>query len=88
MAGALRTSSLHRIKCPASAHNMPSFSADTMPTDSLVNEGMDSTLLIHEATMEDQDIELAAKKAHSTVGQALNIGQRYRLPAAPHSPHI
>ncbi|KAF5375625.1 hypothetical protein D9757_008524 [Collybiopsis confluens] len=56
------------------------FSADTMPSDNLVyaaNSGHNTTsVLIHEATMSDDQKNLAAKKAHSTIGQAIEIGQR------------
>ncbi|KAF8830365.1 hypothetical protein HHX47_DHR2000395 [Lentinula edodes] len=34
------------------------------------------TLLIHEATMSDAQADMAAAKAHSTVGQAIDIGRR------------
>ncbi|KAJ7573869.1 hypothetical protein C8J56DRAFT_1173192 [Mycena floridula] len=52
------------------------FSADTQPSDNLVYAGQGATLLIHEATMADDQIELAEKKAHSTVGQAMAIAKR------------
>ncbi|KAK7437378.1 hypothetical protein VKT23_018623 [Stygiomarasmius scandens] len=52
------------------------FSADTMPSDSLVYAGQGATVLIHEATMADDQEEMAQKKAHSTLGQALTIGRR------------
>ncbi|KDQ60306.1 hypothetical protein JAAARDRAFT_125659 [Jaapia argillacea MUCL 33604] len=50
------------------------FSGDTMPCADLVEAGMNSTLLIHEATMGDDQLEIAAAKAHSTVGQAITAG--------------
>ena len=53
------------------------FSADTQPADSLVYAGQGTTLLIHEATMADDQADMARKKAHSTVGQAMAISQRY-----------
>lgn len=49
------------------------YSGDTMPCASLVDLGMDSDLLIHEATMEDELIDEAKYKMHSTVSQALDI---------------
>ncbi|KAF9466199.1 beta-lactamase-like protein [Collybia nuda] len=52
------------------------FSADTQPTDNLVWAGRDATLLIHEATMADDQVEMAKRKAHSTFGQAVEIGKR------------
>ncbi|KAI0694223.1 hypothetical protein BC835DRAFT_1415475 [Cytidiella melzeri] len=52
------------------------YSADTMPCDNLVKVGMNATLLIHEATMADDQADLARQKAHSTCGQAIKIGHR------------
>lgn len=53
-----------------------SFSGDTLPTENLVRAGRDATLLIHEASMADDEAELAQLKAHSTFGQAIDIGRR------------
>ncbi|KAH8083328.1 hypothetical protein BXZ70DRAFT_1073609 [Cristinia sonorae] len=50
------------------------FSGDTKPTQNLVRAGKGATVLIHEATMGDDQEELAAQKAHSTMGQAVRIG--------------
>lgn len=47
-----------------------------MPTHNLVAAGQNVTLLIHEATMADDQVEMAKAKAHSTFGQALDIGKR------------
>ncbi|KAF4591050.1 hypothetical protein EYR40_009650 [Pleurotus pulmonarius] len=52
------------------------FSGDTQPTQNLVWAGRGATLLIHEATMADNQEEMARKKAHSTFGQAVDIGKR------------
>lgn len=52
------------------------YSGDTMPCDALVQAGKDATVLIHEATMGDDEAELALAKAHSTFGQAIDIGRR------------
>ncbi|KAG6872909.1 hypothetical protein C0995_005315 [Termitomyces sp. Mi166 len=54
------------------------FSGDTEPSSSLVNAGKDATLLIHEATMADEQKQMAAQKAHSTFGQALDVSRRMR----------
>ncbi|TFK39749.1 hypothetical protein BDQ12DRAFT_734488 [Crucibulum laeve] len=54
------------------------FSGDTQPTDNLVWAGRNATVLIHEATMADDQEELARKKAHSTFGQAIGIGRKMR----------
>lgn len=53
------------------------FSGDTQPTEVLAEVGKDAKLLIHEATMADDQVELAMMKAHSTVGQAIDIGRKY-----------
>lgn len=50
------------------------YSGDTKPCDALVELGLDSTLLIHEATMEDELLEDALVKMHSTVSQAIEQG--------------
>lgn len=52
------------------------YSGDTMPCESLIEAGRDSTLLIHEATLEDTEVEMALMKAHSTFGQAIDVGSR------------
>lgn len=54
------------------------FSGDSMPCAALAAAGRDATVLVHEATMEDDDAELAAAKGHSTVGQALQIAADMR----------
>lgn len=50
------------------------FSGDTIPCESLVELGNDSTLLIHEATLEDTLTSSAAMKMHSTISQAIEQG--------------
>uniref|UniRef100_A0A1A8F007 Zinc phosphodiesterase ELAC protein 2 n=3 Tax=Nothobranchius korthausae TaxID=1143690 RepID=A0A1A8F007_9TELE len=52
------------------------FSGDTMPCDAFVNIGKNSTLLIHEATLEDELEEEAVVKRHSTTSQAIGIGMK------------
>mmetsp|Transcript_1598 Transcript_1598/g.4798 ORF Transcript_1598/g.4798 Transcript_1598/m.4798 type:complete len:708 (-) Transcript_1598:413-2536(-) len=49
-----------------------SYSGDTMPSTEFIKLGMNSTVAIHEATLEDGMEEEASGKAHSTVGQALS----------------
>ncbi|EGO29330.1 hypothetical protein SERLADRAFT_412876 [Serpula lacrymans var. lacrymans S7.9] len=51
------------------------YSGDTVPTHRLVRAGANATLLIHEATMADDQVEMARAKMHSTFGQAVNIGR-------------
>lgn len=50
------------------------YSGDTVPCDELVRLGKNSTLLIHEATMEDELLQQAQNKMHSTVSQAIEQG--------------
>lgn len=56
---------------------MHRFSGDTTPSEALVEAGKDVTLLIHEASMGDEQEEMAAKKKHSTYSQALDVGTRF-----------
>lgn len=66
----------HIVYSPAAVHR---FSGDTQPTDNLVRAGRGATLLIHEATMADDQEDMAKHKGHSTFGQAITIGKRYVL---------
>ncbi len=50
-----------------------------MPCDALIEAGKDVTVLIHEATMADDEEDLACAKQHSTVGQAIRVGKQYVL---------
>lgn len=52
------------------------YSGDTMPCEDLVTIGKNSDILIHEATMEDELQHEAKIKMHSTVTQAIEIGQQ------------
>lgn len=51
-------------------------SGDTMPCETLVKLGQNCDLLIHEATMEDDLMEEAKLKFHSTTSQAIQIGEQ------------
>ncbi|KAL9879497.1 ribonuclease Z isoform 1-T2 [Glossina fuscipes fuscipes] len=51
------------------------YSGDTMPCQDLIDLGLNSTILIHEATMEDDLLEEAKMKKHSTLSQAIEQGQ-------------
>ena len=53
------------------------FSADTTPCDYLVDAGQKATLLIHEASMADDQEAMAGTKYHSTFSQAVDVGRRY-----------
>ncbi|EIW77124.1 hypothetical protein CONPUDRAFT_139171 [Coniophora puteana RWD-64-598 SS2] len=52
------------------------YSGDTVPTENLVEVGQNATLLIHEATLADDQEEMARAKMHSTFGQAVAVGER------------
>ncbi|XP_043476236.1 ribonuclease Z, mitochondrial isoform X3 [Leptopilina heterotoma] len=52
------------------------YSGDTMPCQKLVDLGKNCDLLIHEATFNDK--EHAKEKLHSTVSQAINIGEKMK----------
>ncbi|XP_022232324.2 ribonuclease Z, mitochondrial [Drosophila obscura] len=51
------------------------YSGDTMPCLDLIELGRKSTVLIHEATMEDDLEEEARIKTHSTISQAIQQGR-------------
>ena len=53
-------------------------SGDTRPCRSLVEAGAGCDLLIHEATFEDDKLEDAEGKKHSTVGEALRAAEQMR----------
>ncbi|EJD54854.1 hypothetical protein AURDEDRAFT_51696 [Auricularia subglabra TFB-10046 SS5] len=55
------------------------FSGDTMPCDNLVKAGQGATLLIHEASMADDQLETAQSKGHSTFGDALDVAKRMKV---------
>ncbi|KAI5476760.1 3' tRNA processing endoribonuclease [Pseudohyphozyma bogoriensis] len=72
---------LHRCRCWGAVIDHKSgwravFSGDTMPCDALVDAGKDATLLIHEATIQDDMPEVAEAKGHSTFGQAIDVARR------------
>lgn len=52
------------------------YSGDTMPCYDLTNLGKNSTILIHEATMENELVLEARKKMHSTLSQAIDQGKK------------
>ena len=83
----LRLSQLQTVLVPHCSHSYglsftiksnPSFkivySGDTQPTQNLVGIGQDCDLLIHEASMEDELVEEARLKFHSTTSEAIQIG--------------
>lgn len=49
------------------------YSGDTRPCQNFVNYARESSLLIHEATLETGMEEDANKKKHTTSGQALDL---------------
>ncbi|EPQ53491.1 hypothetical protein GLOTRDRAFT_78506 [Gloeophyllum trabeum ATCC 11539] len=77
----LTVSMRHRVRCYGCVIEhldgwSIAYSGDTMPSMDLVNAAKNATLLIHEATMADEEAEMAAVKAHSTIGQAVDIGTK------------
>ncbi|KFM76342.1 Zinc phosphodiesterase ELAC protein 2, partial [Stegodyphus mimosarum] len=52
------------------------YSGDTAPCQKLINAGMDCTLLIHEATIEDNLLYEANMKKHSTPQQVIDISEK------------
>ncbi|KAL1407583.1 hypothetical protein Q8F55_007016 [Vanrija albida] len=52
------------------------YSGDTKPSADLVTAGEGATILIHEATLEDDKPEVALAKGHSTFGQAIDVGKQ------------
>lgn len=52
-----------------------SFSGDTRPNVKFVELGMDSDVLIHEASLDDVNIEEALEKKHTTVVEAVRVAQ-------------
>lgn len=52
------------------------YSGDCLPSQALVELGMNSHVLIHEATIEDELEDEAKLKMHSTVSQAISQGER------------
>ncbi|KAI9487736.1 MAG: hypothetical protein EXX96DRAFT_476335 [Benjaminiella poitrasii] len=59
------------------------YSGDTRPCDNLVNVGKNATLLIHEATLEDAEIDKAIAKRHTTTSEAVDVGKNQRYPKLP-----
>jgi ribonuclease Z len=50
------------------------YSGDTRPCNLLTEHGRGATILIHEATFEDDKLHEAVAKRHSTLGEALDVG--------------
>ncbi|KAJ5925872.1 hypothetical protein N7454_007382 [Penicillium verhagenii] len=53
-----------------------SYSGDCRPSDKFASIGQGSTVLIHEATFQDDMVGSAIAKRHSTAGEALEVGRR------------
>ncbi len=52
------------------------YSGDTRPCKDLIDFAKESTVLIHESTFEDEDIDKAIENWHSTASEAANIGKK------------
>ncbi|RKP32982.1 hypothetical protein METBISCDRAFT_25178 [Metschnikowia bicuspidata] len=55
-----------------------SFSGDTRPNSWFVDIGTNSDVLIHEASLDDVNIEEAIEKRHTTVAEAVRVSQLMR----------
>lgn len=53
-----------------------SYSGDTRPSTEFIEIGKDSTILIHEATFDDDMTFQAKAKKHSTIGEALEVAKK------------
>jgi ribonuclease Z len=51
------------------------YSGDTVPCEEMIQLAKNATLLIHEATYKDEDIDKAINNAHSTASQAARISK-------------
>ena len=54
------------------------YSGDTRPVDELVRVGQECDLLIHEATFENEMVDHAKLKKHSTTQEAIRVSQKMR----------
>lgn len=54
-----------------------------MPSENLAQVGEGATLLIHEATMGDDQEEMARTKAHSTISQAIDVAKQWGCSIQP-----
>lgn len=52
------------------------YTGDTRPCDSLIEPGMHCDLLIHEATFDNESLNEAVKKRHSTWAEAIEVASR------------
>lgn len=52
------------------------YSGDCRPTDALIQEGMNSTVVIHEATFQSSMEKQARMKMHSTIEEAVRVGMK------------
>ncbi|KXS13273.1 hypothetical protein M427DRAFT_381981 [Gonapodya prolifera JEL478] len=53
------------------------FSGDCRPSEHLARVGKDATLLVHEATFDDSLAQEAADKSHCTVGEAVQVAEKW-----------
>ena len=54
------------------------YSGDCRPSDSLVEIGLNASLLIHEATFWDDMLESALEKMHCTVGETIGVARKMK----------
>ncbi|CEF64260.1 Zinc phosphodiesterase ELAC protein 2 [Strongyloides ratti] len=54
------------------------FSGDTKPCEIFISEGMNADVLVHEATFDDEHEKEAFRKRHSTMKQAITVGEKMK----------
>ncbi|KAG0178101.1 Zinc phosphodiesterase ELAC protein 2 [Apophysomyces sp. BC1034] len=54
------------------------YSGDTRPCNNLIQSGQNATLLIHEASMDDDKLAEAIAKKHSTTKEAVEVGEKMK----------
>lgn len=84
LSSARSISVIHRVEAYGFILEHPSgwkivYSGDTRPCEELAEAGKDATLLIHEATFEDELQTDAVEKMHSTISEAIEIAQKMNV---------
>jgi len=64
------------------------YSADTRPTDTIRNASRGAQLLLHEASMPSNMIDIALRTKHTTVKEAVEVGKEVELLVLVHIMHV